>query len=77
MCENDVLNAIMSLKTKNCEGYDRIPQRFLTDGAPILLKPISVLFNKVYEQRDIPGQWLFAKITPVPKKGEKNTHRKL
>ena len=71
MCENDVLNAIMSLKTKNCEGYDRIPQRFLTDGAPILLKPISVLFNKVYEQRDIPGQWLFAKITPVPKKGEK------
>jgi hypothetical protein len=36
-----------------------------------LLKPLSVLFNKVYEQRDIPGQWLFAKINPVPKKGEK------
>lgn len=71
MCEKDVLNAIMSLKTKNCEGYDRIPQRFFTDGAPILIKPLSVLFNKVYEQREIPGQWLFAKITPVPKKGEK------
>ena len=42
MCEKDVLNAIMSLKTKNCEGYDRIPQRFFTDGAPILLKPLSV-----------------------------------
>jgi hypothetical protein len=69
MCKNDVLNAIMSLKNKHCEGYDRILQRVFTDGGPTLLKPLSVLFNKIYEQRDILGQCFFAKITPAPKNG--------
>jgi hypothetical protein len=71
ICESDVLNAIMSLKTKHCEGYDHIPPIFLSCDAPILLKPLSVLFNKIDEQRDNLGQGLSAEINSVPKKEEK------
>ena len=72
MCENDIIEAVMHLKIKNCEGHDRIPQRLLTDGIHILIKPLTVLFSKIYMQMDIPQQWLFSKIAPVPKKGIKS-----
>ena len=45
MNENDVLDAVYSLKLKNSEGYDGIPQRFLIDGITILIKPLKDLFN--------------------------------
>ena len=62
----------MSLKCKNSEGFDRIPQRILKDGAEVLINPLTVLFNKVYVQKTIPGQWLVAKTIPVFKnKGDK------
>ena len=72
MCENDIIEAVMHLKIKNCEGHDRIPQRLLTDGIHILIKPLTVLFSKIYMQMNIPQQWLFSKIVPVPKKGIKS-----
>ena len=62
MREEEIITAVLALKTKNCEGYDRITQRILTDGIGILIKPLTILFNKIYEQRCIPEQWLFAKI---------------
>ena len=30
------------------------------------------MFNQIYQQRNIPEQWLIAKITPIFKKGNKN-----
>ena len=70
MNENDVLDAVYSLKLKNSEGYDRIPQRFLIDGITILIKPLKVLFNLIYHTKQIPEQWLVSKIVPVFKKGD-------
>ena len=46
MSSADIRNCISSIKTKNCEGFDRIPQRILIDGASILLNPLSKLFEK-------------------------------
>ena len=69
MTENDVLKAVKSLKIKNCEGHDRIPQRALIDGIELLIKPLSVIFNKIYHTKVIPEQWLIAKINPIFKKG--------
>ena len=57
---------------KNCEGYDRIPQRILIDGINILINPLTRLFNLIYRDCQIPEQWLIAKITPIHKKGSKN-----
>ena len=38
MNEEEIITAVLALKTKNCEGYDRIPQRVLTDGIGIIIK---------------------------------------
>ena len=62
----------MQLKLKNCEGYDRIPQRILIDGINALIVPLSHLFSLIYNKCKIPEQWLIAKITPIHKKGSKN-----
>ena len=65
MTENDVLKAVKSLKSKNCEGHDRIPVRIISDGIQHLLKPLSYLFSNIYIQKQIPEQWLISKITPL------------
>jgi hypothetical protein len=39
MNKNDVYECLKSLKCKNSEGFDRIPQRILLDGAEILIDP--------------------------------------
>ena len=69
MKESDVLKAMNTLKIKNCEGHDRIPLRILADGKQILLKPLALLFEKIYQTKQIPEQWLISKIIPIHKKG--------
>jgi hypothetical protein len=54
-----------TLKAKNSEGFDRIPQRILVDGAEVLIKPISGLIKLIYETGKVPDQWLIAKTIPV------------
>ena len=69
MTENDVLIVMENLKTKNCEGHDRLPLRILADGTQFLIKPLSQLFNLIYTTKEIPEQWLISKIIPLHKKG--------
>jgi hypothetical protein len=71
MTEDAVTECLRELKTKNCEGFDRIPMRILKDGAPVLGRPLSILFNKIYVTKTIPEQWKIAKIIPLHKKGNK------
>ena len=66
-----ILECIKTIKTKNCEGYDRIPQRILSDGAEVLISPFVGLFRRIYDQKAIPDQWSIAKVTPIHKKGLK------
>ena len=72
MSKNEIIIAVKSLKTKNCEGYDRLPQRILIDGIDVLIDPLTVLFKKNYESNSIPEQWLMSKVTPILKKGDKS-----
>ena len=65
MNQINVMEAIQSIKFKNTEGYDPIPQRILVDGINFLLNPISKLFKLIYEQKTIPEQWLVSKIIPI------------
>ena len=72
MRRHHIMECLLSLKCKNSEGFDRIPQRILKDGAEILIGPLTDLFDKIYSQRSIPSQWLVAKTIPVYKnKGDK------
>ena len=68
MDEKNIILAIKSLKSKNCEGHDRIPVRILIDGIDHLIKPLTYLFNKIYVTKTIPEQWLISKVFPVHKK---------
>ena len=69
MTPNYVIEALKSIKIKNCEGYDRIPQRILVDGIKYLAAPLMKLFSMIYHKCEIPEQWLVSKIIPVHKKG--------
>ena len=72
MTSDNILACLKDIKVKNCEGYDRIPQRILADGAEILVKPLTSLFERIYNQNKIPDQWSIAKVIPLHKKGPKN-----
>ena len=69
---NDVAECIKSLKIKNSEGFDRIPQRILSDGIELLLKPLTDLFALIFKKQIIPKQWLISKTIPIHKKGPKS-----
>ena len=69
MTKSDIISCIKMLKVKNCEGYDRIPQKIFVDGIDLLIDPLTKLFSMVYRECTIPGQWLVAKITTIHKKG--------
>ena len=71
MTPERVEECLKNLKAKNCEGPDRLPLRVLKDGAMILAKPLSVLFHKIYERKEIPEQWKVSKVIPLHKKGKK------
>ena len=67
-----ILDCVSSLKIKNSEGYDRIPQRIIKDGIELLIAPLTFLFKLIYDTKTIPDQWRIAKVNPIPKKGQKN-----
>ena len=71
MTRNEIFECLKTIKNKNCEGFDRIPQRILSDGAEILAVPLGGLFEKIYRQKKIPEQWSIAKVIPIHKKGLK------
>ena len=48
MRAENVIKAMKTLKVKNCEGPDQIPQRILIDGVERLVEPFSKLFEKIY-----------------------------
>ena len=72
MSSSDINDCLKTIKTKNCEGYDRIPPKILSDDASSLLLPLTGLFKRIYEQKTIPEQWSIAKVIPIYKKGLKN-----
>ena len=48
MTPTNVKSAILNLKLKNSEGYDRIPQRILIDGISILLEPFGIIQSDLH-----------------------------
>ena len=68
MTRNSIMECIDGLKMKNTKGYDRIPKRILIDSRDVLIEPLTSLFELVYRDQVLPGQWLISKIIPVHKK---------
>jgi hypothetical protein len=66
-----VLQTMITLKSKKCFGYDNIPLLVLKDGAEVLASPYSILFEKVYQTKELPDQWKISRTVPLFKKGNK------
>ncbi len=62
-----VREVMFTLKVKNSVGFDRIPQRILVDGVDFLAPKFAKLFALIYEQKQVPAQWLVAKTVPILK----------
>ena len=58
MTSEKITECIKSLKIENTEGYDRIPQRIISKALDALSKPLTKLFELVYREKKVPGQWL-------------------
>ena len=71
MTSSDIAECLKTIKNKNCECYDRIPHKILSDGANNLIVPLTGLFYPINTQKLIPEQWSIAKVVPIFKKGLK------
>ena len=67
-----VAHIIDNLKTKRCEGFDRIPLVFYVDGKEELLEVLTNLMAKIMKNGRVPEQWKIAKVVPLHKKGKTN-----
>ena len=59
MTSENIVKAVQSIKMKNAEGEDRIPQRILIDGISIILSPLTTLCNRLNElNNQVDLDWL-------------------
>ena len=68
MTADNINTVVKTMKIKNCEGHDCIPQRIIIGGIKYLKARLAVLFDKIYTTQSIPQQWLISKFIPVHKK---------
>jgi hypothetical protein len=62
-----VRECMCSLKSKNSEGFNRIPQKILHDSLTILSIPMHNLMKLIYQEKRVPDQWLVAKTILIYK----------
>ena len=77
MSSTDILEIMSDIKIKNSEGYDRLPQRIVVDGATVLINPLTTLFNKIYHQKNNPRSMANCKNYPNTQKRTQTPRRKL
>jgi Reverse transcriptase (RNA-dependent DNA polymerase) len=63
---SDVKQAIRSIKS-NAVGLDGIPLKFVKLFLPLILSPLTHIFNKSISSKTFPGVWKRSKIVPVAK----------
>ena len=69
--QESVLNLLVKINPNKAVGIDNLGGRFLRDGAKILAKPITQLFNLSIEKSKFPDKCKIAKLKPLFKKGSK------
>lgn len=69
--EYDTINAIFEVNS-NAVGLDELPIKFIKFILPLLLQPITYLFNCIIESSVYPNAWKLSKIIPIKKKNNSN-----
>ena len=73
LSENEVIDILKSLDTSKSSGPDFISPKMLKIGASELANPLCKLFNTSLNCCKFPSSWKKANITPVYKKGNKDS----
>lgn len=68
--ETEILKQIERLKPEKSPGPDSIPNEALMVGKAMLLRPLTILFNKILQEQKTPMKWAESRITLLYKKGD-------
>jgi len=71
LTESIVMDKLQKLKTDKSPGPDGIHPLLLKEGAPVLAKPLSLVYQQSYATGALPPDWKTANIVPVYKKGSR------
>ena len=69
--EDEVGKELRNINTSKAPGPDELPSHVLKTCAQSLTAPITTLFNKSFQQGEIPTDWKKANVVPIHKKGPK------
>ena len=69
--EDTVLKILKNMDEKKAAGLDNLSGKFLKDGATVLAKPLSQIFNLSIKYSIFPKDCKIAKLKPLFKKGSK------
>ena len=65
---DQVTKELKVVKTNKCGGPDGVPPILVKNCYRSLSQPLTVIFNRAFENSVVPDCWKIACITPVPKK---------
>ena len=69
--EDCVLKILRDIDTSKAAGIGRLPGRILKDGADVLAKPVTYIFNLSISLNKFPRALKLAKVKPIFKKAQK------
>ena len=67
-----ILKILRDIDTSKAPGIDRLPWRFLKDGANVLVKPVTDICDLSISLNKFSSAFKLVKVKPIFKKGEKN-----
>ena len=70
--EDEVLKTLMRMKNKKSVGLDGISLHILKLSTPVIVPPLTHLFNKSLSEGLFPSQWKMTKLIPLLKSGDKS-----
>ena len=68
----EIQKAINRLATNKSSGEDNLLNEYFISAGSILLEPLEILFNKIFESGKFPTDWSTGITVPIHKKGDVN-----